>query len=115
MKKQEIFDKVAAHLLTQGRKSFKNGRCAYRGDGGLACSAGCLIPDKMYDPEMEGLGVTSLFRCYPAVKKLIGKNNKDLLYDLLRIHDHWESTNWEERLFYVSTRENLSPKVLERF
>lgn len=60
--RQEIFNQVAEHLMTQGAQSVIRSKnleriCAYRGDGGLKCAIGCLIPDDYYSPDMEGAGV----------------------------------------------------------
>ena len=50
---QEIFDKVAKHLLTQNERAVNaSGRCKYRING-LKCAAGILISDSDYLPEME--------------------------------------------------------------
>lgn len=51
MNHQEVFTKVATHLLKQGRRALfaeKNGfrSCAYRGDNGTKCAVGCLIKDE---------------------------------------------------------------------
>ena len=53
MKKQEVFNKVAAHLLAQGKPALKGEDCVYRSKDGLKCAIGCLIPDENYTPEME--------------------------------------------------------------
>lgn len=62
MTPQEIFDTVATHLFTQGVMAVNTSlipdsdgtaKCAYRGDNGVKCAAGCLIPDELYKPEME--------------------------------------------------------------
>lgn len=52
MNAQETFNKVAEHLLRQGRKalerdtpSYWGNNCRYRTPDGLACAVGCLIPD----------------------------------------------------------------------
>ena len=49
---QEVFDRVARHLLTQRRKSMIERSagpvCAFRGVDGTKCAIGCLIPDQ-YD------------------------------------------------------------------
>jgi hypothetical protein len=44
------------HLVKQRRQSIApNGNgCRYRGVGGTACSVGCLIPDALYDGDVEG-------------------------------------------------------------
>lgn len=59
---QQVFDQAARHLLTQKVRSVRlqpDGEntpvyCAYRGDGGLACAAGCFIGDDEYDEQFEG-------------------------------------------------------------
>lgn len=50
---QEIFNIVSKHLLNQRQKSILNSFCAYRGENGLKCAAGILIPDDEYKPEFE--------------------------------------------------------------
>lgn len=57
---QMIFDKVCDHLAEQGRPSQRQlylipGICAYRGTGGRSCSVGCIMPDEIYNPMLEGL------------------------------------------------------------
>src|SRR5262245_12319952 len=54
-----MFDKVARHLLKQGKRSrtrLAHGAmsCAYRGRGGTSCAIGCLIPKSRYRRELEG-------------------------------------------------------------
>jgi hypothetical protein len=53
--KQEAFDRMVRGLRDQGwRKStFPDGRCAYRGEGGLKCAIGHLIPDEKYTSNMD--------------------------------------------------------------
>lgn len=61
MTAQAVFDKIALHLITQGRPSMElrdDGKwedeagCLYRDPNGLACAVGCLISDDDY---VEGL------------------------------------------------------------
>ena len=57
MNRQEIFDKIYLHLIEQGRKSIdSDGQCMYRSPDGDKCAIGCLIPDELYTPELEGNG-----------------------------------------------------------
>lgn len=60
--KQEAFDQMVAHLREQKAFSIRkldiaDGEtipgCAYRGEGGVKCAVGCLIPDNLYSPKME--------------------------------------------------------------
>jgi hypothetical protein len=58
MTKQQIMDKVALHLITQGkpaRASYGTGDygCVYRGDDGAMCAVGCLIEDAAYTTGLE--------------------------------------------------------------
>ena len=47
---QELFDKIATHLLTQGARSENSlGKCLYRGEFGRKCAVGCLISDEEYE------------------------------------------------------------------
>lgn len=66
---QEIFNKVALHLLTQSKRSVgttESGgvKCAYRGDKGTKCAVGGLIDDEHYsylfDREGHPTNVTNL-------------------------------------------------------
>ena len=59
---EEIYWKVRKHLLTQMERSVttvldyeenEETICAYRGDRGLMCAIGCLIPDERYHPKLE--------------------------------------------------------------
>lgn len=67
--RQEIFDRVKAHLLAQGKKAggykgyYGSFVCQYRDDRGHKCGVGGLIPDELYDSEMEGRNVSGLFEC----------------------------------------------------
>lgn len=63
--KQEIFNKVFNHLVSQGKPSFRVKDagvywCAYRGNASEACAVGCLITDDAYDSRIEGLAVTDI-------------------------------------------------------
>lgn len=67
MTEQEIFNKVYLHLKGQGCKAgtmtaSKSFNCAYRGPNNTSCAVGCLIPDELYDPEIEGVGVGRIGR-----------------------------------------------------
>lgn len=66
MTNQEIFNKVYTHLYKQAQPALRHSdfidgpACAYRGEDGAMCAVGCLIPDDVYTPEIEGVGVSRL-------------------------------------------------------
>ena len=64
MTKQEVFDKVATHLLTQNKRSLEDTSCVYRAKDGSMCAAGCLIPDEEYTPALEGWQITACYESF---------------------------------------------------
>jgi hypothetical protein len=51
----QISEKIRDHLIKQKAKSqTNNGACKYRNINGNMCAVGCLIPDEVYSPELEG-------------------------------------------------------------
>lgn len=115
MRNQEIFDIVATHLFTQGERSFTSMKgCLYRGPNNTMCAVGCLIPDEVYDPYMEGGTVDTVLYDYPQLKF---KRNLDLLLRLQTIHDSldsWESTTRMKTLLRTVAKQfKLKPTVLE--
>lgn len=114
MTKQEIFDKVAVHLLTQKEPSLdEKGDCMYRGaDGSAMCAVGCLIPDELYSDEMEDVRVRQSTRVQEALS-FVGIDTQDeavlsLLDELQLIHDGIQPRYWESRLISLASDYSLS-------
>lgn len=124
---QEIFDKVAVHLLTQGKQSqgLYDTACKYRGHDGLKCAVGCLIPDDKYRPDMEGYTVYTLVSRFPDVLGFYtGDSELSLLTCLQRIHDNTRvrvltsgeiRRIWKQRLTDLANDYNLNTGVLGQF
>jgi len=73
--RQEIFDKLVVDLVCQGKTSTRTDsygyeRCSYRGENGTKCAVGMLIPDHIYEPEMEGYGVTDIVNARPELMNI---------------------------------------------
>lgn len=55
--KQELFNYVTRRIYEQGQTSVADVTCAYRGESidgqPLMCAVGALIPDQLYNPDME--------------------------------------------------------------
>lgn len=120
---QQIFDRVATHLLTQGRRSlrFRPGSslpegCAYRGTEGLRCAIGCLISDESYDPRMEGRSVHYLVEdnagraTFPDLEPLWP--HYELLRRLQKVHDESEPPFWLGQLRAIASEFGLSPSAV---
>lgn len=122
MSKQEIFTRVAVHLLRQGRPSLMgDGACAYRGDDGLKCAVGVLIPDELCTPGFmefnNGSGVMS-FDVQDALEKanVVDKydfNSLLFLRTLQGIHDSTPPEAWQRVLVLVANDHGLSMPRLD--
>ena len=127
--KQEVFDKVATHLLTQMEQSRSEAAkgfskeptgCAYRGDGGKMCAVGCLIPDDIYDEEMEGKISYSLFYDFYKFRELFDTSVPAteitaLLSALQKIHDCSNPSAWLRELEDEAIYRGLDTIALSKF
>jgi len=125
LSKQKIFTRVATHLLTQGQRSRLrrpdgNNVCVYRGEEGTSCAVGCLIPDELYTPSIEGQGVSSLTlremlvhsgvltpteakkNSIPYKKKRPAHHKMALLASLQALHDSCPIPGWHDRLVFLA-------------
>ena len=104
---QEVFDKVAKHLLKQNMKSEGCGACLYRGPSKLKCAAGCLISDSEYSPEMETKDWDLLI-----IKGVVPEKHSKLIIQLQYIHDINTPLEWREKLIELADKLKFSKKVL---
>lgn len=100
MNRQEVFDKVTSHLLTQNKPSEDEDKenCLYRSSEGLKCAIGCLIPDELYTPKLEGITVDHLPE---NILNFIGIESKEDLHfmkSLQVIHDFCHVIRWKSEL-----------------
>lgn len=89
MQQQEVFDVVVAHLFTQRRQSLTSGFCAYRGVEGTKCAVGVLIPDDVYNKDMEEKCVDELVHQHYEVLPRFLIDYAKLLGDLQNAHDNY--------------------------
>ena len=121
MTKQEIFDKVATHLLTQ-RKPCLVGKtsdgCCYR-KGKLKCAAGCLLP-KGINPENQPWN-DEPWDCVPQrIRDLAGvpKAADRLVEALQAVHDYpsnWALGRVSDELKRVAGRFRLQKTIVDKF
>jgi hypothetical protein len=129
---QEIFDRVAVHLLTQNEqcRELGGGTCVYRDDYGHSCAIGCLIPDEIYDSVIEGTAICDLtdieedeeewawllldvlIRSEVTDKQL---SNYSLLDALQKLHDCGSPDSWKIRLMHLAIGHDLSSSVVDDF
>ena len=109
---QEVFDKVAVHLLTQNAKSLQvvshswqidnpayppTVNCRYRGEEGRSCAVGCLIPDERYNDIIEGGSVES-WRVQEILYAMDLQDHVKILSRLQHVHDGFEVIEWRNKL-----------------
>lgn len=128
---QEIFDTVALHLLTQNAPAkTTDGACLYRAPDGKKCAAGCLIPDHLYTPKIEHMGLSNLLGNLEVRDELneselllkktlndsgIADEDFQLVYRLQDIHDEHDVDSWPEDLIALAWHHRLSDDVVRGF
>lgn len=113
MTKQEIFTKVVTHLLTQNKQSLAPDiGCAYRGENGLMCAAGCLIQDKYYRPTLEEQNVNDTSVCEALVSSGVPKSELRFVRQLQLKHDTQPVSEWRASFEKMAKDHNLEmPEV----
>lgn len=120
--KQDLFDRVVAHLRKQGEKAVSmQGSCRYRTASGLQCGIGGIIPDDMYDYTFENKPIGALMEY--ALKGFTGINlhfpnfnedfwkwlalDRQFTTELQRLHDCKAVYEWEDALLRLAGRHQL--------
>lgn len=102
---QEVFDQVVQHLREQGLQSKNENGCAYRGDGGLMCAAGCLIADDEYTSYMDNNDDDSTWTQL-VIDHVVPEEHSELIQRLQEVHDG-NVDKWESGLEKVALSHNL--------
>jgi len=79
---QQVFDQVKAHLLSMKNRSMGAQGCAYRGELGSKCAAGCLIADDEYVRTLESYNWEDLSRM-----ERVPSYHAELISQLQWLHD----------------------------
>jgi hypothetical protein len=120
---QEIFDKVATHLLKQGCQALMPSedsfypRCCYRDERGNKCAVGCLIKDEFFDWEFN-THPTQATRVMEALAQSLqledGLDGEMIVFlvELQQIHDKAPPVTWPARLTQFAEQHNLNTNAL---
>lgn len=112
MTRQEIYDKVKAHLLAQGRRALQPGSksaCVYRAPNGDKCAAGMLIADEHYSPDLEGSSAYYNNSVNDALRKSgVPEEWLSFVAELQTIHDAYSPEEWREELENLARKEGLN-------
>lgn len=118
MTKQETFNTSAVHLLKQGERSIDDGgQCMYRDHRGRMCAAGVLIPNELYNVELEGgvVGRREPYHSDRRVDRLFIELGMDvgLVSDLQAVHDTEDALDWEQNLRSLAKSHNLDCDAID--
>jgi hypothetical protein len=117
---QEAFDNVVRHLSTMKERSMTpdGASCAYRGDKGLKCAVGALIPRFVTNDVDAAIQVSGVDYLIDQCGLDIGDVSQALLEDLQEIHDQY--TNWRpsgfrawEQFYALARRFDLDASVVD--
>lgn len=122
--KQETFDFIVDHLLTQRKRSIDNfGNCVFRSREGSLCAIGALM--RKHHRFLEGVNAKGIVSTRPDLFKVELKDKKgyywklwyideiEFLEELRHIHDHRPPTQWKSELKRLCDREQLDWKFGE--
>jgi hypothetical protein len=85
---QEVFDQISVHMLKQKARSMvEDDVCAYRGEGGLKCAAGCLISDEEASIFKPGFNLNTLPWSCLITRGMVTDKHKTLISEMQAIHD----------------------------
>lgn len=110
MNRQEIFDRVSKHLLTQMRHARDDRGCRYITSSGDRCAIGCLIPDNHPGLNITG-SVNTLLQMCPDLKGLwdvYGYLDTTFLNDLQKVHDNYNPNDWKYKLAIFAEKYGLN-------
>ena len=113
--KQEAFDKVVKHLITQGEPSVGAIGCAYQTKKGLQCAAGCLITDNETRLKAEGNWTYAVQK----IPKLATIGQIDFICNLQLAHDgaaghqKWRAL-WVEEMKKLANKYKLKSGLLTK-
>jgi hypothetical protein len=106
--KQQVFDKVKKHLLTQNKRALdRGGSCLYRAAEGLTCAAGCLISDDVYSHSLEGKSASSVAVARALEASGVSREYNDLVCSLQCMHDIDAPENWPVTMKEIASHHGL--------
>lgn len=104
--KQQAFDTIARHMLSQGTRSVDHcGDPVIMGLNGTKDPIGCLIPEEDYRPDLEGMTAAEVFT---NVGVLRSDEVISIAEQLRQVHDLHSPADWGYWLKHVAESEDLS-------
>jgi len=113
---QELFDQALDHLMTQKKRctttELHPPTCLYRGDNGLKCAIGGVLPDELYHPKYENSEAIMLLEDigHPKAVTKSGQLTKfaKLASDIQLVHDSSEVPAWLAKMAFLAGKYKLN-------
>ena len=117
--KQQIFNQVATHLLTQKKQAKiinETGTfCRYRiPNTNLKCAGGCIIADLEYDETCETRTWHDAIKLYILDFPYCNRH-ENFIGNLQSIHDSLDPSEWKKSLYQLTRDEKLDSTCLLDF
>jgi hypothetical protein len=92
MTTQEAYESIRAYFNEPGATLAVEAvtpypRCSYRTTDGAKCAVGCLIPDDLYDPRIEGKSIEGVLKLSPSLRGHFRDVDPKFLLGAQRLHD----------------------------
>lgn len=97
----EIVQRIVEWFFVQRHdQSRENGDCCYRTECGNACAIGCLIPDSVYNEDMEYMDYISVWKGNSAIRNLFPEKYQYLLNTLQGCHDNSDRVTFHNEFLH---------------
>jgi hypothetical protein len=132
MQHQEMFDKIAAGIIKQGKPATRTDSdgftyCVYNNGDGLRCAIGQLLEGKALEVAADVLGnlqlLGSALKINKVLPEFLNEENRSFLHKLQRAHDSAERSmrnegtpfldSWRVHMRIVAVEHNLDQSALD--
>jgi len=112
MNPQKLFENIIKHQRKQGRQcTTEVGLCVYRyDDKGLKSAIGSVMPDDLYNENIEGLTIKAVYNAFLEIQEYFGQDNLALLILMQEVHDHKKYSDWEKWWKHIAEQFKLEYK-----
>lgn len=100
MNRMKFVEDTVTMLQEQGCYSTNGATCMYKTPDDRKCAIGLHIPDEIYDPDMEGMGVLTLFVKFPEVKAHLSSKYGEF-------NDHNNNIYQDDKSFLLKVQRHL--------
>jgi len=102
---------LTQNARSQHQNKFGDIKCAYRGENGMMCAAGCLLTDEQAQRAGEGIGWQQICKLHQDINDLYSGSEK-IIMELQYVHDIVLVSEWTSSLRGIASRYCLDHSIL---